>query len=147
MKSHGRTAALFAAAAFVTLGLGTALRAADPVHDRHEAMEEVGQAFKPLVSIAKKQTPFDAALVQKSAATMAEHLKAAADMFPAGSGGGRAKPEIWTDAAGFEKNMKEAHAAIDALTKVKDEAEFGTAFPAVGTSCKTCHDKYRSARK
>ena len=133
------------AVAGIVLGASLAVLAADAFHDRHMAMEALGDAMKPLGAIAKKQAPFDAAVVKASATTVADNLKKAATLFPAGSGGGesKAKPEIWTDAAGFEKGMKDAHAAAVALQSVKDEAAFGPALGAVGASCKSCHDKYR----
>ena len=82
-------------------GAAVAVIAADAFRDRHVAMEAVGDAMKPLGAIAKKQAPFDVAVVRASATTIADNLKKAAGLFPAGSGGGesQAKPEIWTDAA------------------------------------------------
>ena len=126
-------------------GAAVAVIAADAYQDRHMAMEAVGDAMKSLGAIAKKQTPFDAAVVKANATTIADHLKKASTLFPAGSGGGesRAKPEIWTDAAGFEKGMKDGQAAAVALQSVSDEAAFGPALGALGSSCKSCHDKYR----
>jgi cytochrome c556 len=126
-------------------GAAVAVIAADAFQDRHMAMEMVGDAMKPLGAIAKKAAPFDTAVVKASATTIADNLKKAQALFPAGSGGGesRAKPEIWTDAAGFEKGMKDAHAAAVALQSVSDEAAFGPALGALGASCKSCHDKYR----
>jgi cytochrome c556 len=126
-------------------GATAAVIAADAFHDRHMAMEAVGDAMKPLGAIAKKQAPFDAAVVKASATTIADNLKKAQALFPSGSGGGesRAKPEVWTDAAGFEKGMKDAHAAAVALQSVSDEAAFGPALGALGSTCKSCHDKYR----
>ena len=129
----------------LVLGASLAVLAADAFHERQMAMEAVGDAMKPLGAMAKKEAPFDVAAVKASATTIADNLKKAQALFPAGSGGGtsRAKPEIWTDAAGFEKAMKDAHAAAVALQNVKDEAAFGPALGAVGASCKSCHDKYR----
>ena len=46
-------------------------------------------------------------------------------------------------AAGFEKGMKDAHSAAVALQSVSDEAAFGPALGALGSTCKSCHDKYR----
>jgi cytochrome c556 len=119
--------------------------ASDAYHERHMAMEAVQEAMKPLAAIAKKEAPFDAAVVKKNAAAIADHLKKAEGLFPAGSGGGssRAKAEIWTDAAGFGKGMKDGQEAAAALQAVTDEEAFGPAFRAVGASCKGCHDKYR----
>jgi len=126
-------------------GAAVAVIAADAFHDRHMAMEAVGDAMKPLGAMAKKAAPFDAAVVKANATTIADHLKMASTLFPAGSGGGesRAKPEIWTDSAGFEKGMKDAQAAAVALQSVSDEAAFGPALGALGGNCKSCHDKYR----
>jgi cytochrome c556 len=127
------------------LGASLAVVANDAFHDRHMAMEQIGDAMKPLGAIAKKQAPFDAAVVKAKATTIADNLKTAQALFPTGSGGGdsKARPEIWTDAAGFEKAMKDAHAAAVALQAVKEEAAFGPALGALGASCKACHDKYR----
>jgi len=129
----------------LVLGAGLAVVAADAFHDRHMTMEGIGDAMKPLAAIAKKEAPFDGAVVKANATTIADNLKKAATLFPAGSGGGesRAKPEIWTDTAGFDKALKDAHAAAVALQAVKDEAAYGAAFRALGSSCKSCHDKYR----
>jgi cytochrome c556 len=139
-------------AVLVASFLGTApvaRLASDPAKERHETMEAVGSGMKAMVSIAKKETPFDAAVVEKNAGAMAENLEKASKLFPEGSGGGesRAKAEIWSDAAGFEKAMKDGIAAAKALQAVKDEAAFGPAMQAVGASCKSCHDKYRLPRK
>jgi len=130
-------------------GAAVAVLAADAFHERHMAMEAVGDAMKPLGAIAKKQAPFDAAAVKASATTIADNLKKASTHFPAGSGGGesKAKPEIWTDAEGFDREMKEAHAAAVALQSVKDEAAFGPALGALGAKCKSCHDMYRMPKQ
>jgi cytochrome c556 len=126
-------------------GAAVAVIAADAFQDRHMAMETVGDSAKPLFDMARKSAPFDAAVVNAKATAIADHLKKAATLFPAGSGGGesRAKPEIWTDAGGFEKAMKDGQAAAAALQGVKDEASFGPAIGALGASCKACHEKYR----
>jgi adenylosuccinate lyase len=138
-----------AAAALAAQARWMSVQAADPAHERHEAMEAVGSAFKPLVAMAKKETPFDVEVVHKNATTIADKLKEASTLFPAGSGGGesRAKPEIWSDADGFAKSMKDAQAAAVALQSIKDEEEFRPAFGTVGTSCRDCHEKYRLPRK
>jgi cytochrome c556 len=126
-------------------GAAAIVIAADAYQDRHMAMEGVQDAMKSLGAIAKKQAPFDAAVVKANATTIADNLKTASALFPAGSGGGesRAKPEVWTDAAGFAKGMKDAQSAAIALSSVSDEAAYGPALGALGSTCKSCHDKYR----
>ena len=142
---HSKPAVASLMVAGLILGASLAVVAADAFQDRHMAMETVGDAMKTLGAIAKKEAPFDAAVVKANATTIAENLKTASTLFPAGSGGGqsRAKPEIWTDTAGFEKTMKDAHAAAVALQSVADEAAYRPALGALGASCKSCHDKYR----
>ena len=129
----------------LVLGASLAVLAADAFQDRHMAMEEINDAMKALGAIAKKQAPFDAAVVKTNATTIADNLKLASTLFPPGSGGGEslAKPEIWTDAAIFGKTMKDAQAAAVALQSVSDEAAFGPALRALGGNCKACHEKYR----
>jgi cytochrome c556 len=143
------TKRVLALSAGVSIGLAAAwgvARAADnPAHQRHEAMETVQESFKPLRAIAVKESPFDAAVVKKSATTILEKLKEAHGLFPEGSGGGdsRAKAEIWTDRAGFDKAMKESQAAAEAMAAVTQEAAFMPAMKTLGGTCKNCHDKYR----
>ena len=133
----------------ISIGLagawGVGLAAENPAHQRHEAMETVQESFKPLRAIAVKEAPFDAAVVKKNAGTILDKLKEAHGLFPEGSGGGdsRAKPEIWSDRAGFDQAMKDAQAAASALAAVTDEAAYVPAMKTLGGSCKNCHDKYR----
>jgi cytochrome c556 len=140
-----RTLAYSAGLSIVVAGAWGAVFAADAAHQRHEAMETVQESFKPLRAIAVKETPFDAAVVKKNATTILEKLKEAHGLFPEGSGGGetRAKAEIWTDRAGFDKAMQDAQAAAAAMAAVTAEADFVNAMKALGGSCKACHDKYR----
>lgn len=145
MSLTKRTLALAAGISMVVAGAWGVALAADPAHQRHEAMETVQESFKPLRAIAVKETPFDAAVVKKNATTILEKLKEAHGLFPEGSGGGttRAKAEIWSDRAGFDKAMKDAQAAATAMAGVTEEAAFVAAMKTLGGSCKGCHDKYR----
>jgi cytochrome c556 len=143
-----KTLALFSLA----LGAAAALAWAQSppeaaAHARHEAMEQVGDAMKTLGAIAKKQAPFDAAVVKKSATTIEQQLTEASKHFIAGSEKAaktRAKAEIWTSREDFDRLMGEARTAAAALAKVSDEAAFRPALGALGTSCKSCHDMYRA---
>ncbi|HEY5907570.1 MAG TPA: cytochrome c [Vicinamibacteria bacterium] len=145
MTSTKRTLALAAGLSMAVAGLWGAALASDAAHERHEAMEAVGDSFKAMRAMAVKEAPFDAALVKKNATTIHEKLKEAHGLFPAGSGGGesRAKAEIWSDRANFDKAMKDAQAAAAAMAGVTDEAAFGAAMKTLGGGCKGCHDKYR----
>lgn len=70
------------------------------------------------------------------------------DAYPAGSDKGetKAKPNIWTDRAGFDKAGKDSYAAAVALAdaaKTGDQAKSVAAFKSLGGTCKACHDEYR----
>jgi cytochrome c556 len=118
---------------------------------RQKAMEGVGGAMKPLVAIAKKETPFDAAVVRKNAEAIAASLKAAEGHFPAGSEKGSvetfAKATVWSDGAGFAAAMKASRDAAAAMAGVTEEAAFGPAMKALGGSCKGCHEAYRVPKR
>jgi cytochrome c556 len=114
---------------------------------RQEAMETIGGSMGALAAIAKGEAPFDAAVVEKNAGTIAENLKKSSSLFPEGSETGEAetwaKAEIWASFADFEKKMKESHAAAEALKAVTEEAAFRPALGKLGNSCKSCHQDYR----
>ena len=139
----------------LTLGAAPLALAGSPADEaiaaRQKAMEAVGGAMKPLAAIAKKQAPFDAAVVRKSAESIDANLKAAESLFPAGSEKGAAetwaKPTIWSDAAGFAAAMKVSREAAVAMAGAKDEAAFGTAMKTLGGSCKGCHEAYRLPKR
>lgn len=70
-------------------------------------------------------------------------------LFPTGTetgGGTKAKPEIWSDRAGFEKaasNFNEAALALQARAEADDKPGFAAAFEAMGKTCGACHRAYR----
>ena len=80
-----------------------------------------------------------------------EHLaKVVVHMFPAGSDGGRTKPEIWSNRADFEKAAKNLEAATMALAAVAnsgDMAKIGGAAGGVGKACGGCHKPFRAEKK
>ena len=121
------------------------------IEARHEAMENIGDAMGSLAAIAKKEAPFDATVVEKSAGAIAEGLKKSGALFPEGSDKGDAetwaKAEVWTDFADFELQMQTARAHAEALQSVTAEAAFRPALGKLGNSCKSCHQTYRLPKK
>ncbi len=58
----------------------------------------------------------------------------------------RAKPEVWSDAAGFAARTATFKTAADQLAAAiaaEDRPAFDTALAAVNASCKGCHDGYQ----
>ena len=140
--------AVFAAVAVIGIA-GTAH--ADAIEDRQASMKNVGKAIGALAKIAKKEAPFDAAVVNTNATTMADNLKTAKGQFPDGSATGAketwAKAEIWQNKADFDAKMDKSVEAAMAMAAVTAEADFGAALGALGNTCKACHQDYRRPKQ
>jgi cytochrome c556 len=117
-------------------------------HERHELMEGVGDAAKPIGKMFKGEVDYDAATVMTSLQTFHDASRVFGDLFPAGSGPSEtseAAPAIWEDREGFDEALAmwrdAVDAAIAAAPQTLDEAQ-----PTVGPifkTCKNCHDGYR----
>lgn len=144
----------FFAGAFGVLLASAALAgpADDAIKGRQGCMKSHGALMGVAVPMIKGEKPFDAAAVK--AATDADAAACAdwAKWWGADTQKGEtletwAKPEVWTDAAGFEKAGGDFYNAYVALTQAGDEAAFKAAFPAVGGGCKNCHEKFRRPKE
>lgn len=70
-------------------------------------------------------------------------------MFPQGSNtaASEAKPEVWSDRAGFNAAAERFRTAVQALAApaaANDHAAFQAAWTAARASCQSCHDGYKS---
>ena len=142
---------LVPAALAVALAAASVAAEKDPIQARQDAMESQRASMKALGAIARKEAPFDAAVVRQNAETIASRLAAVGELFPEGSDRGAietwAKPEIWANRADFESLRTSAHAAAADLAKVGDEAAFAPALGRLGNACKSCHEKYRRPKE
>jgi len=120
----------------------------DPIHERHELMEGVGDAAKPVGQMLKGEREFDAAVVMASFETFDEASAQLGDLFPPGSETGQdteAAPAIWEDRAGFEDALATWAGAVDAAIAANPQTLDETK-PVAGEvfkACKGCHDNYR----
>lgn len=58
----------------------------------------------------------------------------------------RAKPEVWTDKAGFAARtaaFADATRALAAAAKAEDKDAFAAALASTGAACKGCHDSFQ----
>jgi len=117
----------------------------DPAHERHELMEGVRDAAKPVGKMLRGEADFDQDTLMNSLRTFEAAGAEFGSLFPDGSQGGEAAPAIWEDRAGFEEALSNWRAAtataIEASPGSLDEAK-----PVVGPifkACKGCHDSYR----
>jgi cytochrome c556 len=120
----------------------------DPRHVRHELMEDVGKAAKPVGKMLKGETEYDAAIIMASLQTWHDVSLQIGDLFPEGSETGmdtEAAPAIWEDRAGFDEAISKWRSAVEAAQAAAPatlEAAKTTVGPIFQT-CKGCHDNYR----
>ncbi len=121
------------------------------MHDRHERYEGIGDAMKGISRELKAGSP-SISTIQRHAAQIAEFAPQVPSLFPAGTGPEtghrtRAKAEIWSDNQTFRQR---AAAFETAATRFNQAAQSGdiaavrAALPALGDSCKNCHDRFRA---
>jgi len=131
-------------------GLNAARQAID---ERKAIYKLIGANFRPIGNVLKGSTPYDAAAVQKSIDRVAFLSGFLDEAFPENSNLGepetKAKADIWTNHADFEKKEKQFQADVLTLQKVNATGNgamevFKTAAAAVGQDCKACHDDYRA---
>jgi cytochrome c556 len=125
---------------------------ADAVSARHAQMQMVGYHTGVLGGIAKGEVAYDSAVVDAAAQNLValSGMKHAtlwiADTEQGAVEGSRAKPEIWTDRAGFEAKFEDLSTAAQSLVGAADAAAVGAGMAALGESCKACHETYRGPR-
>ena len=117
------------------------------VDERVKLMKQNGAALGLLSKIAKGETEYTPAAVAAAENVLAGSGKIAS-LFPPGSvtSESRAKPEIWSDRAGFEgqaANLKDPAEKLVVAAKSGDKAQIGAALGPVGKVCGSCHDTYR----
>jgi cytochrome c556 len=119
-----------------------------PQEERHELMEDVGDAAKPVGKMLKGERAFDAAIVMESFRTWSTAAGIVGDLFPEGSETGydtKAKDTIWSDREGFNARLAAFGKAVDAAIEAnpQDLAALEAAAGPVFKECKACHKDYR----
>lgn len=144
-----------AAVAVVTTGL-LVLRGADAdmppvVEERQDAMKSLGGHMKAISESIESGNP-DAALVAQHAADIEAIAAQIPTFFPEGTsledvdGKVGAKPEIWSDWAGFEQAaaaLGNQASALEVAAGTGDADAMAAQFKLVGESCGGCHSKFR----
>jgi cytochrome c556 len=128
-------------------GLVAVALAADVIKERQEIMKKHGDGLRTVAAMIQKRAPFDPAVVKTVGEELAESLTQVKGMFPEGSDKGEtetwAKPEIWQNKEAFDKLFDQSIEAAEKMAAVQQEAELLPALNAVGTTCKSCHDRFQ----
>ena len=123
---------------------------ADIVEARQAAMMLSGVAMGSIKAAIDAGQPIASQRFPTRALSRWAHAVTGA--FPAGSGAEagvrtNAKPEIWSDRAGFEAKAADYAAAADRLAELaagEDAAAFAAQWAVVRASCQSCHDGYKA---
>lgn len=120
------------------------------MHDRHEGMEDIGDAFKVVGRETKAGSP-DVVAIREAAAVIADGAAKSVDWFPPGTGPDvgktRAKAEIWQkpeDFAAKDKTFQDAAVAFKAAADSGEVDAIKAQAGELGKACKACHDPYRA---
>lgn len=120
----------------------------DPIVHRQHLMEETRDAVKPIGGMAKGEVAFDAAVVADSLVVLERVAAEYGNYFPVGSETGHkteARPEIWTDRAGFDARLADFADAVAAAQAAGPQSldELKPVAGGIFRSCKGCHENYR----
>ena len=122
-------------------------KAEDAVKYRQSALFIIGQHFSRLGAMANGKIPFDGKAAEANADIVASMAKLPWAGFEAAHEGGKAKPEIWTEQAKFKEmadKMQAETLKLAAAAKTNNLDNLKAAFGPAATSCKSCHDSFRS---
>lgn len=148
-RSFTALALLLTASALLSSQAAQQTKGEAEVDYRQSLYTVIAAQFHPLGAMAEGKIPFNAADAKVRAERMAYLTPMLKEAFPADSNGvahTSAKPEIWTDAAGFDKALQlliDKSAALAAAANTGDADKVKAAVQETGKACKGCHDKYR----
>lgn len=141
---------VFAAGA-LALGLAsTAMAASNPIEARQACMKANGKMMKVMVPVLKGEAAYDKAAIDAAIANAEAACAGWGDWWgedtkPGGAVETEALEAVWTDKAGFEAAGGAYVKAMEGVKASADEASFKAAFPDLGKSCQSCHEKFRKA--
>jgi cytochrome c556 len=148
MFKHRRVAEAAVVVALVA-GLGGAVYAQDQISQRQALMKSIATDLNQVRTNASA-TPVNMAAAKASADKLAANMKRFPTLFPKTSditaGKTRAKPEIWSDAAGWKAANDKATAAANAMAVATNGSDADAVLKAVTAfqqNCASCHTPYR----
>jgi cytochrome c556 len=119
----------------------------DAIKYRQSALSVMGAHTGRLGAMVNGRVPFDAKVAQDNADIIATMAKLPWQGFGAGTEGGKAKANIWSDGAKFKSGSDKLAVdatALAAAAKSGNLDQIKAAFGAYAGNCKTCHDEYRA---
>jgi len=158
-KSRRRLAATAAVALGLGLGGAFVAHAQQPPGAGRQAAEErkaafklLGSNFRPLGALLKDGGVYNEADATKRISREIFIAGLLNEVFPDASNLGepdtKAKPEVWTNRADFDKGLQKLQDDLATLASVNAKEKgltepFKVALAAVAQDCKSCHDTYK----
>jgi len=121
----------------------------DAIKYRQSALTLMASHFGRMQPVIKGQAPYDPAQIKVNVQLLQTLAALPWAAFGAGTEGGHARPEVWSDAVGFKQKQDDLRANVDKLAVAANAGDLGqlrAAFGDVGASCKACHDAYRQKK-
>lgn len=127
--------------------------AGNAIKARHDNFKQIGAANKAISDELKKDAP-DRKLIADNAGKLKTLTAQIPSWFPKGSGPDSklptdAKPEVWTDPAKFSAAVNRAQLEVSGLQQLAAAGDLDSLrnqARAVGASCKSCHEAFRTPR-
>jgi len=119
---------------------------------RSALFKDIGKAWEPIANMLRRKQPYDAAIVEKQSAQVAELSKKIPSLFEVDTRAFKdlkteALDGIWTNQADFNSKADGSTRAVQELNAAAkggaDAAAFTRSAAAVGKTCSACHDSYR----
>ena len=151
MKIHYSRIALGTLASAICLSMATPAFAQfakpeDAVKYRQSAFALMGAHMGRLAAVVKGETPYNKDDVVRNAAIISMLSGMPWQAFGAGTEGGKAQPNIWTDGAKFKSASEKMQAAVADLNSAAQSGNpenLKKALGATSQTCKACHDDFR----
>jgi cytochrome c556 len=142
-------AALVLAATAVPVLAQQGMKPEDQIKMRKSTMDLIGYNFGSLSAMAEGKKPFDKEEAELNAQLLARLVTLPKRFFGEGTdleGKTKAKPEVWTHRADFDKKMEALGTEAAKLPAVAgaDNDEFKKQVNETGKACKSCHDDFRA---
>lgn len=122
----------------------------DAIKYRIAALSVMGTHFSRIGAMVNGRVPMDAKALADNADIVAAMTKLPWAAFGPGTdkgGNTKAKPEIWTEQAKYKESSDKLvaeSAKLAAAAKTGNLDSIKTAFAATASTCKSCHDAYRT---
>ena len=152
LVSFGIAVSLVASAAVWAAPAKDEAEAKKAIETRSQHFKDMGKAMEPIGNMLRKKAPYDAAVVEKQSAQIAELAKKIPPLYEVDT---RKFPDIKTEAVeGIWASIPDFNSKADGLVKAATELNakskgggnaetFTKDAAAVGKACSSCHDNYR----